>query len=36
MLKNFHEGIRKVDERINQMKEGNEIMTIKLKHGEEF
>ena len=36
MLKTMHEQVKKIDERINSMTEANEIMTIKLKHGEEF
>ena len=28
--------MKKIDERINSITEANEIMTIKLKHGEEF
>ena len=36
MLKTMHEQVKKIDERINSMTESNEIMTIKLKHGEEF
>ena len=36
MLKTMHEQVKKIDERINAMTEANEIMTIKLKHGEEF
>ena len=36
MLRTMHEQVKKIDERINAMTEANEIMTIKLKHGEEF
>ena len=36
LLRTIHDQSRKLDEKITQLREGNEIMTIKLKHGEEF
>lgn len=36
ILKAMHENTKKVDERITEITEKNEVMTIKLKHGEEF
>ena len=36
LLRTIHDQARKLDEKITQLKEGNEVMTIKLKHGEEF
>lgn len=35
-LQTLYEQVKKIEERINQITEANEIMTIKLKHGEEF
>ena len=36
LLRTIHDQARKLDEKIQGLKEGNEVMTIKLKHGEEF
>ena len=35
-MKNLHENTKKIEERITQITDKNEVMTIKLKHGEEF